>query len=211
MRRCAIFTPLDELAELFAAELADGLEARFRRSRDIGPPKPVLGLRLVDGKRVIDAYRWGFIPPFARRPPLNTFQAQSESLLDRRMYATAFLTQRLIFVADFFYLWLHKGRKYTGYAFRNTNGDPLALAALWGPWQDPRTGEEMQSCAVITGPANSDVQPISTRMPIELSPLEIDDWLDPELQDAEILESMLTPVVPGTFRRSRMRIPGMNL
>ena len=160
---------------------------------------------------MLDAYRWGYIPPHARRPPGNTFDARSESLADRRMYADAFRTQRLIFVADAFYLWRHAGRKYTGFAFRNVNGNPLSLAGLWGTWQDPSTGEAVQSCAVITGPANDDVSSVSTRMPIELSQSEIEDWIDPNLQDIDILESMLTPVIPGTFHRSRMRIPGMNL
>jgi putative SOS response-associated peptidase YedK len=64
---------------------------------------------------------------------------------------------------------------------------------------------------VITGPANADVQPISIRMPLELGRSDIDDWIDPELHDREVLEAMLTPVLDGTYRRSRMRIPGLRL
>jgi len=210
MRRCAIYTPLEELAAAFSAEIAEDLASRFRRSRDIGPPTPVLGIRLVDGRRILDAYRWGYIPHGARRPFTNTFDVHVERI-DRPIYADAFVSRRLVFVADAYYLWQRRGRKYTGYTFRHVDELPLALAGIWGDWRDPKSGEDVQSCAVITGPANADVKPISDRMPLELARSEIDEWIDPDVHDREVLESMLTPVLDGTYRRSRMRIPGNRL
>ena len=90
--------------------------------------------------------------------------------------------------------------------FRRPDGGPLALAGLWSSWRDRHAEEEaIRTCAVITGPANVDVLPITYRMPIDLARDRIDAWLDPELSDVDTLQEMLRLLPAGSYRRSRMR------
>jgi putative SOS response-associated peptidase YedK len=205
MRRCALVTPIDTVAEEFGAEIADGARQAVRPNRDLGPPGVVVGIRLVDGRRVLDAYRWGFTPPWARRLYPESYEAHIDTMASRATFAEAFRSARLVFVADAFYLWHQTHGKHTGYVFRRPDGTPLALAGLWSPWRDRNSTEVVQTCAVITGPANIDVLPVSYRMPIDLARDQIDAWLDPELHDVDTLQEMLRLLPPGSYRRSRMR------
>lgn len=205
MRRCALTTPIDELAEHFSAEVTDRARRLVKPNRDIGPPEVVVGMRLIDGRRVLDAYRWGFTPTWARRLYFESYEAHTDTVASRPVFAEAFRSSRLIFVADAFYLWQQSRGKHTGYVFRRPGNTPLALAALWNEWRNPRSDEHEPTCAVITGPANVDVLPVSRRMPIDLERDRIDEWLDPGLDDVETLEEMLHLLEPGSYRRSRMR------
>lgn len=66
------------------------------------------------------------------------------------------------------------------------------MAGLWDRWQSP-DGSEILSCTIITTEANELVQPIHSRMPVILSPAEVQFWL--RASDAEIsrLNSLLQP------------------
>ena len=69
----------------------------------------------------------------------------------------------------------------------------LALAGVWAVWKDPETGLWVPSAAVITTQANRMMSSIHDRMPVLLPREAWDDWLDPELDDREYLQSLLQP------------------
>jgi len=99
--------------------------------------------------------------------------------------------------ADGFYEWKRNGRKQPCY-FRLPDGQAFVFAGLWDRWQG-KEGESLESCALLTTEANTTVRPVHHRMPAILQPKDFDAWLNPELQDAEILQQLLRPYPQDAF------------
>ncbi len=66
-------------------------------------------------------------------------------------------------------------------------GEPLSVVRLKGE------SEPLETCAVITTPANELVGPINDRMPVIIAHDDYEAWLDPAFDDAEELERMMQP------------------
>ena len=62
-------------------------------------------------------------------------------------------------------------------------GGPIAFAGLWESWMG-LNGEEMETAAIITSEANSDVAHIHHRMPVIIPQEAFDLWLDPNVDTA---------------------------
>lgn len=72
------------------------------------------------------------------------------------------------------------------------NGQPFAFAGLWEHWQAP-DGSVIDSCTHLTTEPNELVRPLHDRMPVILKPEHYDLWLDPEVQQPEQLQPLLSP------------------
>ncbi|HVB01644.1 MAG TPA: SOS response-associated peptidase family protein [Acidimicrobiales bacterium] len=70
-------------------------------------------------------------------------------------------------------------------------------AGLYEFWRHPE-GEWPTSCTIITTSANANM-PIHDRIPVILESDVWDRWLDPEPQDRDELEAMLSSGTPGTL------------
>ena len=55
----------------------------------------------------------------------------------------------------------------------------FAFAALWETWHSP-DGAEIDTVAMLTGPANGPMAAIHHRCPIILDPRDYEAWLDPQ-------------------------------
>ena len=53
----------------------------------------------------------------------------------------------------------------------------LGMAAIWGPWQNPRTGQWEDTFAIITTDPNGKMSEIHNRQAIILEPREYAEWL----------------------------------
>ncbi|HTW97131.1 MAG TPA: SOS response-associated peptidase family protein [Acidimicrobiales bacterium] len=205
MRRFALITPIPELAELFSAKPADRLESRFKRGRDLTAPCVVLAVHEVEGHRELDSFWWSYVPTGARHVRVIR-EARGEDVAQRRIFADALSDHRILFIADWFYLWQRRTpTKLVGYLFRNTEPVPLALAAVCNVWVDEAENQLLRSCALITMPATEEVQPVAERMPVVLEPHEYDEWLDPDVHDTELLAGIIDPTHAPTLRRSRIK------
>lgn len=71
------------------------------------------------------------------------------------------------------------------------SGEPFALAGLWDTWHSPDRGP-VQTCTIITTGPNELMRSIHDRMPVILRPELEGDWLDPEISDADLLQTFLT-------------------
>jgi putative SOS response-associated peptidase YedK len=75
------------------------------------------------------------------------------------------------------------------------DAQPFAFAGLWEEWE--REGEVIDSCTIITTEANDLVSVFHDRMPVILNPRDYDLWLDPSVQDPNLLEPLLRPYPSG--------------
>jgi putative SOS response-associated peptidase YedK len=59
--------------------------------------------------------------------------------------------------------------------------------------------QEIESCTIITTDANDLMRPIHDRMPVILAPADYDRWLDPAVQKADLLQTLLRPCAEGVL------------
>ncbi len=188
----------EELARLFRARPAVDLPGdRF----NVAPTDEVAAVVEHHGERVVDAFRWGLVPFFAKtaKDGARLINARAETVENSPVFRTAFVRYRCIIPADAFYEWRRERDPATGrtlrsepFAVRRSDGDPLALAGLWSSWRDPDTAARLYTCTILTTDPNELVARLHNRMPVVLDPTDWDAWLA-EGTPAEELRSLLRP------------------
>jgi putative SOS response-associated peptidase YedK len=188
----------EELARIFHARPATDLPGeRF----NVAPTDEVAAVVEHHGERVVDAFRWGLVPFYAKtaRDGARLINARAETVERSPAFRTAFARHRCIIPADAFYEWRRERDPATGrtirsepFAVRRLDGEPLALAGLWSSWRDPDTAARLYTCTILTTDPNELVARIHDRMPVVLDPTGWDAWLAQETP-AEELRSLLRP------------------
>ncbi len=122
------------------------------------------------------------------RPLIN---ARAESLASQPAFAESFRERRCLIPADGFYEWREDERGKTPCWITLRDGGLFAFAGIWAAIPAKASGdagEMLHSCAIVTGPPNDLIRPIHDRMPVILHPEAESGWLDPELDEASLLE-----------------------
>jgi putative SOS response-associated peptidase YedK len=197
---CGRFTqrPTSEIAAIFAAEdRLDDIGAHF----NVAPTQRIaVVVEHRDNERAVVGYRWGVVPPWTDRnvrAPTGWFNARSESVAVRRAFRGLLAKHRLIVPADGFYEW-RRGPDLARqpYYIRRVDGRPLALAGLWASWhhpESPKQADPLRSATILTTVPNALLSQVHSRMPVILSELAWDQWLDPRLTDVTNLLPLLRP------------------
>jgi putative SOS response-associated peptidase YedK len=144
--------------------------------------------------RVIDKYRWGLVPFWAKE--VNTgysmFNARAESIASKRTYQKPFKTQRCIVPANGFYEWVKTPEGKIPYYIMRKDQGLISFAGLYEHWKG--AGDQVvNSFTIITTDSNDKLAPIHDRMPAILLQQEIDLWLDPANQDTVGLRDLIRP------------------
>lgn len=172
------------------------LPARY----NIAPDGPVLAIRSgTGGGREAVWLRWGLLPPWSHDPtdPARQINARLETAADKPMFRDAFRRHRCLLPADGFYEWQKAGRGGSQPFFvRYRDGSPMAFAAIFRRSR-LANGSELETCAILTTAAAPSIRHIHHRMPALVPADRIDIWLDPTLDDGELLRSLLTPPEDG--------------
>lgn len=72
--------------------------------------------------------------------------------------------------------------------------EPLSFAGLWETWRGAdRQQPPLHTCTIITTTPNDVMAKIHNRMPVILPPERWEGWLDPTMQDTDVLEGWLVP------------------
>ncbi|MEE9393346.1 MAG: SOS response-associated peptidase [Planctomycetota bacterium] len=209
---CGRFTlqsPSDALAELFEWGLPDDLSPSY----NVAPTQaiPVFRQSPRDASPEVIRMRWGLIPFFAKdswvskgAPMIN---ARSETVAEKPFFRQAFRRRRCLVPADGFLEWKRIGKTKQPYHITMADARPFAMAGLWEQWQSP-TGELIQSCTILTTPANDLVSQIHDRMPAILHPQDHELWTNVKVQDRNLLQPLLQPFDPAamTMRPVSMRV-----
>lgn len=192
-------TPPDQLAAYFGAEQLG--ETLLEPSYNVAPTNRVWTVLEDDGKRILDASRWGLIPFWAKDTKIGNkmINARAETIATKNAFRKPFQRQRCIIPADSFYEWvkLEGHEKKTPMRIHRVDDAPFAFAGIWDTWRDPENdGEVIRSCSILTGSPNDKIAQIHNRMPIMLPPSAWDTWLDREMRDPEVLERFLVAAPP---------------
>lgn len=181
--------PADEVAQRF---LVQEVLFEFPARYNIGPMQDVVTVTenaFKDGKRVLEAMRWGLVPHWAKDASIGSkmFNARAETLLEKPHFKLSLERRRCLVVTDGFYEWVKKGKDSQPYYIHKQQGSLFAFAGLWSEWDSP-DGSPLRTCTVITCEPNELMADIHNRMPVILKPEDELVWLNPHLPLAEAVE-----------------------
>ena len=188
--------PPSEIAKYFGAATLS--ETVLEPSFNVAPTNEVYAVVERDDERVLDHFRWGLVPLWAKDLAIGSkmINARSEGIATKNAYRHAFRKQRCIIPADGFFEWkVIQGEKRKQPMFiHRVDGEPLAFAGLWETWRGPdRDGDPLYTCTIITTSANETMAPVHDRMPVILPPDLWEQWLDPDMRDTDELVKFLKP------------------
>jgi putative SOS response-associated peptidase YedK len=190
--RVTIQTPALAIAREFALT---GIRTALERPRYNLAPTQLMPVVINDGERMLDAYRWGLIPSWAKEAAIGNklINARGETVAEKPSFRSALKRRRCLVLVDGWFEWKQSTKPKTPYLFRRKDGRPIAFAGLWEEWTAPDTGELLRTCTVITTGPNHLMAPIHDRMPVILSQAAQELWLRPEPQEASVLQPLLVP------------------
>ncbi len=184
---------IEELKENYQATPRGTFEWRPNYNAAPSVDMPVVLQHEKEG-RVIDKYRWGLVPFWAKE--VNTgysmFNARAESIASKRTYQKPFKKQRCIVPASGFYEWVKTPDGKIPHYITLKDQGLMSFAGLYEHWQGDG-GQVVNSFTIITTESNDKLAPIHDRMPAILLDQEIDHWLDPANQDTESLRDLVRP------------------
>jgi putative SOS response-associated peptidase YedK len=178
--RYAITLPPEAMRESFSYREQPNFPPRY----NIAPTQPVPVIRPHGGAPQFLLMRWGFIPGWVRDAkdfPL-VINIRGESAAGKPSFRNALARRRCLMPADAFYEWRRSGAgkqaRKDAFLFRRPDRGFFAFAALWETWCAP-DGSEIDTVAMMTGPANGPMAAIHHRCPVILDRQDHDAWLDP--------------------------------
>ena len=198
--RIALYDDPDHIGRLVDAGVSQEALDLWRPHWNMGPHSLILGVSDRNGERILDIYKWGLVPFWAKDPTAikGTFNARAETVATKPMFRKAFATQRILVPVDAFYEWKTLAPKVKQpYAFTRADGEPVVFAGLREFWKDAE-GHELRTATIITTEAGPDM-PIHNRQPVVLEPSKWEQWLDRAAHDVEALQKLLVPTKAGTL------------
>jgi putative SOS response-associated peptidase YedK len=179
-------------------------EIEERPRYNIAPTHQVVTVRKEEGKktRKFTTMRWGLIPSWAKDMSIGTrtLNARPETVTTKPAFREPILTKRCLIPSDGFYEWRKMGSVKQPYCFEVGEGELFALAGLWDQWESP-DGQIIESCSILTTAPNSLVADLHDRMPVIVHPDKYDVWLDPDVNDFNVIRDILRPYDANLMRR----------
>lgn len=193
--RYTLTIPPAVLGEWF--ETIDGVD--YPPRYNIAPTQPILIVLDQEGGRQAMLMRWGLVPMWVKDPqefPL-IINARAETIMEKPSFRGGLRHHRCIIPASGYYEW-RKGPdgKKQPYYITMENGEPMALAGVYSTWMGP-SGEEIDTAAIITVPANPELKHVHDRMPAMISKAQMDDWLNVRAVGDKEAHAMLVPLPEG--------------
>lgn len=180
---CVRYTQLltwPEIANLYRLTELKGRRRKIAPRYNIAPGQLALVVRRQADKRELAMLRWGLIPSsaYSARTARRTTNARAETVATTPAIRGAFSARRCLVPCSGFYEWQRVNRDNRPYWIGMKDRGPFAMAGLWEAWNDPATGEAIDTFCIVTTVANSLMAPIHDRMPVIIDPSYFDIWLE---------------------------------
>ncbi|AQU80462.1 SOS response-associated peptidase [Planococcus faecalis] len=192
--RYSLFTDYAVLIERFTIETSKIDQHSYSKSYNVAPSQQVLSIINDGDKNRLGELRWGLIPSWAKDAKIGykMINARAETVAEKPSFRNAFKKRRCLVVADSFYEWQRASAEKIPMRIKLKTGEPFAFAAIWESWTGP-DNKIINSCSIITTSSNVLMESIHDRMPVILSKEDEKTWLDPRVEDIEILKTLLKP------------------
>jgi putative SOS response-associated peptidase YedK len=191
---CGRFVLKSDLADIQRVLQVAQLVLDLKPNYNVAPRQDVAVVFRDDSSCRLAWFRWGLIPSWAKDASIgyHLINARAETVAEKPSFRSAFRKRRCLIAADGFYEWQKRGEQKAPMYFHLASQEPFGFAGLWETWTSP-VGERVDSCVIITTAPNELVKPIHDRMPVILPVEEHALWLDPGVQDPELLLPLLQP------------------
>lgn len=176
----------EEIEKRFGARLSDA-ENYTHGNRISAFSLPHLPVIASEDPEEIKIMNWGLIPFWvkdidaASQIRTKTFNAKTETLLEKPSYRHSYHQKRCLVPVSGFYEWQTHGKQKTPFYIALHDQNIFALAGLYDYWTNPSTGEIVSTFTIITTRANAmmeEIHNLKKRMPVILSPGRERLWLD---------------------------------
>ena len=144
--------------------------------------------------RRLEAARWGLVPPWAKdiKTGVTAFNARIESAAEKAHFKNAVRKRRAMIPATGYYEWKTIDEIKTPYFIHLPHGELFIFAGLYEWWRNPAEADDspdkwLLSTSILTREATGELAGIHDRMPVFLSPVLLDEWLDPHTEGEEDL------------------------
>lgn len=205
--RIAVIASPDEMAAFTGVGDLESFPPRY----NIAPTQPILvvtsgpqrppGSNLPDRQALLA--RWGLIPGWTKNPadmPL-LLNARSETAIEKASFRNAMRHRRALVPVSGFYEWKKlPGNRRQPYWLRPHKGGLVALAGLMEMWSEPG-GSEIDTAAILTTGASTDILHIHDRMPVVIQPEDFARWLDCRTQEPRDVADLMRPAQPDFFEQ----------
>ena len=159
---------------------------------------PVVRQKPKEPVRVVSLVRWGLIPLWAKDPSVaaGTINARSETASTKPAFADPLKFRRCLIPADGFYEWKRASGPKQPYCFEVGDGELFAFAGLWDRWKSAN-GDWIRSCSILTTTPNAVTSAVHDRMPVILDRGNYDLWLDPGMNNVDVVSELLSHTLTG--------------
>lgn len=145
--------------------------------------------------KIIHTAMWGLVPKWAMKADVTEFlkknytnNARSESIFDKRSFKDFPISNRCLILANGFFEPHHEGKNAIPYHCHHPDDSLFMFAGLYSELDDA-----LFSCTIITVEANQQFEEVHNkkkRMPLVLDPEFTNDWLQNDLNHANVKELM---------------------
>ena len=200
--RSSLTSPPEAVRAYFGYRDTPNFPARF----NIAPTQPVaVVVRDKEGLRGFRLMRWGLLPSFVKDPKRfpTLINARAEDAREKPSFRNAMRYRRCLVPADGFYEWTGPKGKRRPFLLRPRDPRLIAFAGLYERWRNG-TGDEIDTVAILTCPANRIIAPLHDRMPVVLAHQDFDAWLDVKGTAPEAALALLRPAPDDLFEAIEM-------
>lgn len=144
---------------------------------------------IVPGSRVLDMFRWGLIPHWAKDETIGAKlgNARAETLSEKPSFRVSYKNKRCLVLVSGFYEWNAEKQPYH---IKLKNEKIYALAGLWDSWKR-EDGTEIKTVTIITTVPNKFISKLHERMPVIIDKDDYETWLTSS--DMDEIEKLLMP------------------
>jgi len=192
-------SPLDAVRQFFGIEASLNLAPRY----NIAPQQPVAIVRINpdEGGRELGIVEWGLVPSWTkeRRTSKPLINARAETIAEKPSFRAPYKRRRCLVPANGFYEWqATEAGKIPHHIHMNADG-LFAFAGIWEVWHGTGGDDWLETMAIITTEANSDVAALHHRMPVVVAPDDFNVWLECDEMAKDDPLGQLQPMPTGTF------------
>ncbi len=196
--RFTLSTAPTAIADHFALDGAPELEARF----NVAPGQYIATIShsAEEHQPILSRRRWGLVPSWAKDEKIGNrlINARSETVAEKPSFRTALRRRRCLVPADGFYEWAGTKGSKQPYFICIEDRALFAFAGLWERWTQPE-GESLETCTLLTTEAAAHLSALHARMPVIVDPVDYGLWMDPDVEDLELVLPVMDRNLGGTL------------
>lgn len=192
--RFALYADYEDLLARFDIGETSLDKSSYEADYNVAPSQQIVAIINDGEKNRLGLLRWGLIPSWAKDKKIGykMINARAETAAEKPSFRHAFKKKRCLIPANAFYEWRKDPTGKMPMLIHLSSDELFAFAGLWESWTAP-DGEQIHSCTILTTQPNALMADIHDRMPVILTKQAESIWLDPTVQDPQVLQELIKP------------------